>query len=76
MKTEKQDQLLKLYDEGYSIKINSIYVSGMVFSMHKREDTGEIVYSDDVFSDRPLNEVSTNEVDVYQQIDDWEDHII
>ncbi len=73
MKKELQEHLLNLHDSGYEIRISSIYVSGMVNEIRRVEETGIIVYSDDVFSDRPLSDVTASEVSVYSPIDNWED---
>lgn len=72
MEIEAQKKLLKLYNEGYAIHISNGYVAEMVYEIAECGDTGEIVYSDNVFSDCPLRKISESDVEVFTQIDDWE----
>jgi hypothetical protein len=70
MKLEDQEKLLSLFNEGFSIHIQQVYVTGMVTDIFKNEE-GKLCYADDAFDDFPLEEVSSSEVTVYKEIDDW-----
>lgn len=58
--------LLELFSRGYLIMIDaSPYLDSKVNSMYEDEN-GHIVYSSQVYSERPVREVGTHDVQVYR----------
>lgn len=59
--------LMSLFDHGYSIKVNDgPYLDGFVKAMSIDESNGDVCYSSDVYSDRPLKEIGTYQVQVFK----------
>jgi hypothetical protein len=72
MNREQALYLEVLFENGSLIIINdSGYVDSPVNALYELEETGEMVYSSQVFSDRPLSEVSVNSVEVYKPNMEW-----
>ena len=69
MNLEAAKKLKELYDAGYGVKISSYYVDGMA-TIWEHETDG-LVYSSEVYSGRPLSEVSIYGVTVYEEVGDW-----
>ena len=66
MKKEEALHLMSLLDYGFLIIIDaSGYLDSPVHSIYPSEENDEIVYSSQVFDERPLSEISLIDVKVY-----------
>jgi hypothetical protein len=69
MNKEEAKKLEGLHDAGYLILISSgRFLDGPVNALYESEEEntlGQMVYSSEVYTDRPLQQVHTYEVEVY-----------
>ncbi len=71
MTLTQAQQLLKLYEEGYNIYRNTVYVDT---SMYIREnEEGIIVYSSQVWAEDPLEDVPVSQIEVSNPVENWEE---
>ncbi len=71
MTLTQSQQLLKLYDEGYNIYRNTMYVDT---SMCIREnEEGIIVYSSQVWAEDPLEDIPVSQIEVSNPVENWEE---
>jgi len=77
MTKEEAKKLESLFDKGYLILISSgIFLDGPVSGIYEEEEgdkAGKVCYCSDNYTDRPLDEVHTHEVEVYAPaLDRWD----
>ncbi len=76
MDIEEQAKLEALFESGYLIKISAgMFVDGEVTGIYPNEEKDDQwLYDSEVFSGRPLSDVSSHEVEVYAPaIEKWPD---
>jgi hypothetical protein len=59
------------FDSGYLVSINDTpYVDSLVMAVYNDEETGELVYDSETFSQRELKEVDLSEVIIAKPLED------